>query len=180
MKFINPLMFIDPKNRKKVLIFLLSAIILIFIVFRFLDIPLQTDAAPSGIVSFELAGSQEKTGQILASWDVRAKLFAAFGLGFDYLFMVVYATFISLICLMASERYTGWFSRLGTLLGWGAYLAALFDTVENIALWNLLSSDISHIWPILAMWCASFKFTFIIIGLLYGIIGWVYPMNKNS
>jgi len=179
MIFQNPLMFIDPKERKKVLIFLLLAIIVIFIVFRFLDIPLQTDAAPSGIVSFEIAGSQEKAGQILASWDIRTKLFAAFGLGFDYLFMAVYAAFISLICMMASERHIGWFSRLGTWLGWGAYLAAIFDSIENIALWNLLSSEISHTWPILALWCATFKFILIISGVLYGIIGWVYPTEKN-
>jgi len=179
MIFNNPLVFIDPLKRKKVLIFLLLVIFLIFIIFRFLDTPLRTDAAPSGIVSFEIAGSQEKAGQILASWDVRAKLYAAFGLGFDYLFMVVYAISISLICLMVTERHTGWFSRLGIWLGWGAYLAALFDSIENIALWNLLSSDTSQIWPILAIWCASIKFTLILSGILYGVIGWVYPSKKT-
>ncbi len=176
----NPLMLIDPNKRKTVFTGLLLAIILIFIVFGFLDIPLRTEAAPSGIVSFEMAGSQEKAGQILASWDARAKLFAAFGLGFDYLFMVVYATFISLICLMASGRTTGLFSGLGAWLGWGAYLAAVFDSIENIALWNLLVSDASHFWPILAMWCASIKFILIISGVLYGFIGRVLPIRKNS
>jgi hypothetical protein len=83
-----------------------------------------------------------------------------------------------LICLMTYERHTGWFSRLGIWLGWGAYLAAVLDSIENIALWNLLSSDTSHLWPILAFWCASFKFTFILSGLVYGMIGWVYPSKK--
>lgn len=174
----NPMQRIDPKNRKKVLIFLLLAILLIFTIFRFLDIPLQTMAAPSGIVSFELAGTTEKAGQILASWDSHANLYAAFGLGFDYLFMLVYATFISLACLMASKRQAGWFSRLGAWLGWGAFLAALLDAIENIALWNLLSGNGPSTWPVVAAWCASFKFAFILSGILYALIGWALP-KKN-
>ncbi|MDP3938069.1 MAG: hypothetical protein Q8R92_08020, partial [Deltaproteobacteria bacterium] len=33
------------------------------------DLPLRTEAAPQGIVSFELAGSAARAGEILASWD---------------------------------------------------------------------------------------------------------------
>ncbi|HBG74187.1 MAG: hypothetical protein A2X25_03915 [Chloroflexi bacterium GWB2_49_20] len=169
----NPLQCIDPKNRKKVLIFLLLAILSIFSIFRFLDAPLQTKAAPAGIVSFELAGNPEKAGQILASWNSHANLFAAFGLGFDYLFMLVYATCISLACLMASNRKSGWFSSLGAWLGWGAFLAVLLDATENIALWNLLNGNGLIAWPEVAAWCASIKFALILSGILYALIGWI-------
>jgi hypothetical protein len=178
MSIPNPMQFVDPKNRKKVLIFLLLAVILIFSIFRFLDMPLQTEAAPSGIVSFELAGTPEKAGKIMASWDTHANLYAAFGLGFDFLFMMIYASTISLACLMASTRKSGWFSRLGTWLGWGAFLAATLDAIENIALWNLLSGNVPNNWPAVAAWCAIFKFTFILLGVMYALIGWVLP-GKN-
>ena len=60
---------------------------------------LITTAAPYGIISFELAGSVEKAQQIIDSWDQDARLYAAFSLGFDYLFMVLYSTTIALACL---------------------------------------------------------------------------------
>jgi hypothetical protein len=52
---------------------------------------LRTAAAPNGIVSYELAGNIKPAAEILASWDARAQLFAAFGLVLDYLFMTAYA-----------------------------------------------------------------------------------------
>ena len=174
----NPMNCVNPENRKRVLIILLILIILIFSIFRFLDSPLRTEAAPSGIVSFELAGSAEKTNQILASWDTRADLFAAFGLGFDFLCMVVYASTISLSCLMVSAKHTGRFSSLGTWLGWGAILAAILDSIENIALWNLLIGKTVPYLPQVAAWCASIKFTFILLGILYGLAGWLMPKKR--
>lgn len=175
MSIQNPMQFIGLNDRKKVFIFLLLTVLFIFSIFRFLDTPLQTQASPSGIVSFELAGSPEKSTQILSSWDSNAKLFAAFGLGLDFLFMVVYAATISLACLMASTKHSGWFSRLGAWFGVGVFLAAMFDTIENICLWNLLNGNISPVWSILAFWCATFKFTLIVLGLFYAMVGWLLP-----
>ena len=178
MSIQNPMHFINPENRNKVLIILLILIIFIFSIFRFLDSPLRTKAAPSGIVSYELAGSAEKTMQILTSWDSRARLFAAFGLGFDFLFLVVYATAISLACLMSSAKHTGWFLSLGTWLGWGSILAAGMDSIENIALWNLLIGKTASYLPQVAAWCATIKFLFIFLGILYGLVGWILPKKS--
>jgi hypothetical protein len=171
----NPVQNIDPKIRKRTLIVLLLSVVVIFAIFRGLDVPLQTEAAPSGIVSFELAGTPAKAGQILASWDTHANLFAAFGLGFDFLFMLVYATTISLACLMASGRHGGWLSRLGAWLGWGAFLAAGLDAVENISLWNQLIGNTTSTWPVVAAVCATIKFTFILLGIVYALTGWLLP-----
>lgn len=178
MSIKNPVHFINPENRKKVLIILLLLIILIFSIFRFLDNPLRTKAAPSGIISYELAGSTEKTMQILTSWDTRAQLFAAFGLGFDFLFMVVYASALSLGCMMASVKHTGWFSSFGTWISWGTILAAVMDSIENIALWNLLIGKTGSYLPQVAAWCATIKFFFILLGILYGLAGWILPRKR--
>lgn len=180
MTFQNPVLLIAPDRRRKVMLVLFVAILLIFVIFRFLDIPLRTAAAPSGIVSFELAGSQEKSSQILASWDDHADLYAAFGLGFDFLFMLVYSTFISLGCLMTSLKHSGWFSKVGFWLGWGAFLAASMDAIENLALWKQLSGNMIPLWPILAAWCASIKFTLLLVGISYILLGWVLPKKKIS
>ena len=87
----HPLDFIPANKRKPAFFAFLTLTLILFAVFRVLDSPLRTAAAPNGIVSYELAGNIKPAAEILGSWDARAQLFAAFGLGLDYLFMPAYA-----------------------------------------------------------------------------------------
>src|SRR5512137_1524328 len=97
----HPLEFVPQNLRKPMFYVFLALTVLIFGIFRFLDAPLRTSTAPNGIVSFELAGGVEDARSMIASWDANARLFAAFGLGFDYLFMPVYAFALSFGLLLA-------------------------------------------------------------------------------
>ncbi len=153
---------------------LLAATLVVMALFQILDRPLRTPAAPWGIVSFELAGSMDKAQAMIDSWDEHARLSAAFGLGLDYLFMVLYATTIALACLWSAQVYGElgwWLVDLGGLLAWGVWLAALLDGIENISLWQLLKGPVSDPWPSIARWCASIKFVLIAFSMIYGIAG---------
>ncbi len=153
---------------------LLVATLLVMALFQFLDRPLRTPAAPWGVVSFELAGSVDKARSIIDSWDDQARLSAAFGLGLDYLFMVLYATTIAIACLWSADIYGSlgwWLAGLGGLMAWGVWLAALLDGIENYSLWRLLSGPVSDPWPKIARWCATIKFILITIAMIYGIAG---------
>ncbi len=174
----HPLDFIPSIAQKKVFFALLALTLGLFGIFRFLDAPLHTPDAPSGIVSFELAGTTAKAESIIQSWDARAQLFAAFGLGLDYLFMPAYALTISLGVLMALRKQRGWFAKLGAYVGWGALLAALFDAVENVALWRLLSDMATPFCPRVAALAATIKFSLILLGLGYALLGWVLPKKS--
>lgn len=149
----------------------------IFAAFSVLDAPLRNAAAPNGIVSFELAGSVANAQAIIDSWDARARLYAAFGLGLDYLFMVSYALAIGLGCLRAAGvmgRRWPQGAGLGRLLAGGLAAAALLDAVENFALTKmLLAGAASAPWPALAAGCAAVKFVLIGLGLLYALAGGV-------
>jgi hypothetical protein len=174
----HPLTFIPEGIRKPLFWALLIWTLALFAIFRPLGAPLTTSAAPAGIVSFELARIPANAQAMIASWDARAQLFAAFGLGFDYLFMPSYAFTIALACLLAAGRHPGLFTRVGARLGWGAFLAALFDAVENIGLLNSLLGNANSLWPGVSFWCASFKFGLILLGIAYGLIGWILPKKK--
>ena len=153
---------------------LLLATFIVMVAFQFLDRPLRTSAAPNGIVSFELAGSVEKARAMLESWDERARLYTALGLGLDYLFMLLYATTIALACLWSADVYAtaGWFlAGWGGLMAWGVWLAAVLDGIENYSLWRLLKGPVVKPWPGIAHWCASIKFALIAISILYAVIG---------
>ena len=175
----HPLAFIPDDKRKRVFFIFLAGTLLIMAVFRFvLDPPLQTEAAPQGIVSFELAGSQLEADEILASWDATAQLYAAFGLGFDFLFMPVYATAIALGVLLAAGRHPGRFASIGAWVGWGAFVAALFDSAENICLFNLLLGNGGANYAGMAALYAALKFGLILLGIAFAVIGWIWPKKK--
>lgn len=152
------------------------------IVFNALDQPLRTDSAPSGIVSYELAGDVATAESILGSWDVRARLYAAFGLGLDFLFMLTYSSTIGLACIWAarSPRMSVVLVRMGVLLAWGQWLAALLDAIENSALLVLLLKTVAAPWPQIAAFCAVVKFTLILLGLIYSFGGLIlFLVNRQ-
>jgi hypothetical protein len=159
-------------------VFLLLTIFLM-VVFNVSGAPLTTTAAPYGVVSYELAGSVEQSEQILASWDANTQLRAAFGLGIDTFFMPVYASAIALGCGLAAnalQRRRWPLAGLGNWLAWGAFLAALCDVVENVALTVILFGPVAAPWPAIAAWCASVKFLLIFAGIVYGLYGGVVSL----
>ena len=167
----HPLEFLPEKLRMPLLVFFFAAALAIALVFRFFDVP-------GGIVAYEMAGNVKNAADLLKTWDEAARLKAAFGLGFDYLFMPVYALGISLWTLLAAGRHTGWLKSLGSVAGWGAFVAASFDAVENAALWQILSRGAADPWPMIAAVCASVKFFFFFAGILVALGECLLPKRK--
>lgn len=187
----HPLEIIPDEYRKRIFLTLLALTLILFAVFRVLDQPLRTPVAPNGIVSFEFAGNAQTARAITDSWKQMSLLlssvagrpnpdivnvpyvFVAFGLGIDYLFMPIYSFALAFGTLFAMRRHAGWFRSLGAVAGYGAFGAALFDGVENYALFQILLNKIYSPYPEIAYYCASLKFVLLIFGVLYILGGWL-------
>ena len=174
----HPLEFIPSTNRRAIFLTFFVWAMVMTAVMQNVGTPLKTSAAPSGIVSFELAGTATKAGEILASWNPTQTLYAAFGLGVDYLYMPSYALAIALAVLLTMTRHKGWFVSLGVWVGWGSLVAALFDATENFALWKILLGNVQSMWPMIAAVCATIKFALILLGLGYAILGGILPKRR--
>ena len=192
----HPLENIPTDYRKRLFFTFLFLTLGLFAIFRFLDKPLRTPAAPNGIVSFELAGSPLQVQAITDEWKKMPFLlsavagqvnpdivnipyvFAAFGLGIDYLFMPAYAFALAFGTLLAAGRHAGWLKSLGAVAGYGAFAAALFDAVENYALFQILLNKVYSPYPEIAYYCASIKFGLLSFGLLYALVGWLLPRER--
>jgi hypothetical protein len=172
----HPFQAILLSNQRSVFIGLTVLTLLMMILMNVIGAPLKTESAPSGIVSYELAGSLQKAQEIIASWDESARLHAAFSLGLDFLFLVVYSSAIGLGCLLAGQSLSrrDWpLVGLSVPLAWGLWLAALADAVENVALTLILfGSPVEFLAP-LARWSAIIKFALIFAGLVYAFLGLV-------
>ncbi len=161
---------------------LLLLTILLMVVMNLVGAPLETTAAPYGIISFELAGTPENSLGVLASWDNMARQMAAFSLGLDYLFMVVYSTTIGLGCIWAGRALAARqirLAHLGIPLGRGQWLAAGFDALENLGLVLILFGGNAQTWAPLARWCAIIKFLLIFIGITYAFLGLVLSIGMK-
>jgi len=161
--------------------FVMSAILLV--VMHALDAPLKSQVAPRGIVSFELAGNYENSRQILNSWNAEARVYAALSLGLDYLFLIVYALFISLSCVQVATAMKADYSIIGgiaVLLAWAQFFAAASDAIENWALIHLLLNPSGRWMPGLARWCAMMKFSIVTAGLIFIFGGLIAVGIKKS
>jgi hypothetical protein len=151
-----------------VITFAMSALLLFAM--RTLDTPLKTDAAPSGIVSFELAANHAASQKILNSWSTEAKVNAALSLGLDFLFLIGYALFISLACIWVAIALKGDHSiiyNVAVVVAWAQFLAAALDVIENLALIHVLLNSSRKWLPWLARGCAIVKFSIVGAGLIF-------------
>jgi hypothetical protein len=137
--------------------------------------PLATAEAPDGIVSFELAGTAERSEAILRSWsgpagsdDARSA--ALLIQGFDFLYLFVYTAWFSLAVYLASTRFDGRWGRIGAAISWAVLLAAPLDAVENHALNQQLLHGASEGYAQLALWCALPKFALVAVAALFLVL----------
>ena len=164
----HPLNAIPSDKRARVFVPLLVATLLITFAFRFIGPAQPTAGGTPTIVDFELAGSVPNAQAIIDAWNETDRIRAGFSLGFDYLYMPVYSTTIALACVLAAGvlKSKAWRS-IGLLLAWGLWAAAIFDAIENVALFTVLLGNNVAPYPQIAQICALIKFGLILAGLVY-------------
>lgn len=170
----HPLERIPPQQRSLVFYLLLGLTILLLLSMNFVGMPLNTTAAPQGIISFEFAATPARAQAMLDSWSPAARVRAGFIQGLDFLFPAVYATTVGLGCILAAgviARRKQAISGLGRWLAWGLWLAAGLDYIENIGLVILLFGAVQSPYPQIAAVCASLKFILLAAGLIYSFYG---------
>lgn len=150
---------------------LLGGTIVLLIVMNLLSAALVNATAPQGIISFELARTTEKSAAILSSWDSDHRLVAAFSLGLDYLFIIVYATTLGLGCIWTSIALANpRLAAVGIVLAWMQSGAAIFDGIENFALFKVLLHGAGSILPPLVYYCAVLKFGIVLAGIIWCLV----------
>ena len=177
----SPFSVLNKPFEKKLTFVLLLLLLLTISAMFYFDSFLKNDVAEYGIVSFELAKNIDSSVSILNSWNEKAKTFAGLSMGFDFLFLIIYASLIAILIHRLNEQL--WkgktFYRLGVMLIWLSFAAAIFDVIENIALIKLLTGNLKQVWSSLAYYFAIPKFLFVILGILYIIINFLYRLIKK-
>ena len=151
------------------------------IALQIINARLCTAAAPRGIVSFELTWDSATAQRMLASWDQRARLYAALSIGLDYLFMYAYGALAwSLMRLRAMALEHAGRPRLAHAfrsLSFAAWAAILCDGLENAAMWRMLFEPVAP-WPLLASILATVKF--VLLGILLSLWLMTWPIVRTN
>lgn len=160
-------------NKMTLILFITTVLCSIFL--KYLDSYLITEYCKNGIVSFELAKELSITQEMLNSWSFEAKIAASLSTGFDYLYLIVYSFFFAILIHKLNEAL--WreksFYKVGILLIYGMFLAAIFDGIENVGLMQLLLGNESQFWVSIAYYFAVTKFILLIFGVIYLVINFI-------
>jgi hypothetical protein len=182
----HPLSRMSSGTRSKTFWVLLAATIAWTILLALIDGPVQTDAAPIGMVSFELARSSESAQAMLDSWNHHAQLHLALSLGLDYVYLLLYSSTIAVACLWVvdvpaskARGVMGSMIPVGNTMAWMAWGAALLDAVENYALFKVLLTGPSAPWPALAFGFALVKFIVLAVTISFVVSMAVYRLTKR-
>lgn len=175
----TPFDWINTEQQKPVFFFLVILTVIVMGCLQIIGGPLVSDAAPSGIVSYEFAADMPTATTILDSWGAKEQILAGLSLGLDFLFLFAYAGSIGLGCVLTARALSpqdGLVYRLGIWLAWGLLIAAFLDYLENYALIRLLLGSELALWPVMARWCAIPKFGLVGAGLLFVIVGGIVSL----
>jgi hypothetical protein len=146
----------------------------------FLDVPLQGDASPRGIVSFQLAGTPHQALRILLEWRSRGALgYGRLSLIADFVYLVIYAAFFSALALWVGARLSEvkWSLRAA----WAATIAAVLDVFENgVLLYELNRLTSPSPYPQLAAALAIGKFLLLAGSAAYGLIGSLVVLARRQ
>ena len=166
---------INKKNKNRFSITLLVLLLMSIAVMRYLDSFLINEVSQNGIVSFELAKNISSSAQIINAWDITAKSAAGLSLGFDFLFLIIYAPFIAMLSykvnnqlFLKSNTY-----HVSNIIFIIPFVAAFFDVLENIALIKLLLGDLQQKWSAMAYYFAVIKFGLLIVAISYILLGFL-------
>ena len=169
----NPANLISPERIKQVLLGLFLLNIPVIYVMQVMGKSLL----PYTIIGFEFAGTLESANAMIDTWKMNPEVFAKlnFMMGFDYLFMITYSSFLMLSSgHIAARMEKGVLNTVGIMIAWLQPIAAILDAVENYALWKLILGTENTIYPVLAKGCAIPKFAIVAIGVIFLLVGGTY------
>ncbi len=175
----HPLRSIEPRLLGSLTVRLGGLLVFATALMMFVDVPLQGESSPSGIVSFELAGTPHRALQILLEWKSRGAMGnAKLSLIVDFVYLMIYGLFFASLAVWVGFRLdeTTWSARAA----WAATYAAGFDVLENgVLLYEVLRFTSPSPFPQLATAFAAAKFALLIFSALYGVIGGITVLRRR-
>jgi hypothetical protein len=157
----HPFERIPPERRRLAFLAFLLPTLAVMFALQAIDRSLTTEPTPHGIVSFEFCAFDGSCAAAIEVYE-HVPLHAGMSLGLDYLFMPLYAAAIAAAVVFVAARRSARVRAIAAALAWGSFAAAIFDAIENAALYAMLAGAEATAWLAwTAAICASIKFVLV-------------------
>lgn len=176
----HPLAKIEPRLLGSLTIRLGALLVFATALMMFVDVPLQGESSPHGIVSFELAGTPHQALRILLEWKSRDALgVARLSLIVDFIYLIIYSLFFAALALWVGTKLGD--EKWSIRAAWAASIAAAFDVLENGVLLVELNRFTSPApYPQLAASFALAKFALLLLSAAYGVVGGISAFVRRQ
>ncbi len=163
--------FKDNLNYKIILIITLISLFF-FILLTVLAGPIEetlVSMSGYGVMDFEFAWTAEKINLIFNAWGTEGKQLEAIAVTWDFAYIFAYGFFIFGAILLETKYLEGKLKDVSIYIAFTPLIAGVFDAIENINLLLMISNDsfISSGSPFIASLCATIKFSFLIVGIVF-------------
>jgi hypothetical protein len=161
-------------TRRRGLIVSGAATVVLFLVLTALDQRMR-DAGGPGIVGFEFAWDEAGAAEIVDDWGDKGGDAARLSLWLDFLYLIAYATFLTLavggVRERAEQRGLRRIAAAGAAVIAFPAAAASFDALEDVCLLIALDGNGGDTAPMLAAVFASIKFVLAAVAIVYVVAG---------
>lgn len=131
---------------------------------------------PHGVLDIEMPWSTERAQEVNKALGEAGIAVAMKQTKLDFVFLVLYPLAISLTCALVAGSLSGKGSAIGMTVARAVLFAGLLDAVENVAMLQMLGGTTSSPWPQLSTTCALLKFTLVLGGLVFVLVGGLWRM----
>jgi len=170
--------FLFLKKYYYYLIIIITLVVLITVMR--VDVFLKNPVSPNGIIDFELAETPAHAQEILQDWSSKARLYATFSLGIDYLFLIFYTLFFILTTYKLTQHNQTFFRRTALYISLLFLVAGIFDALENYFLFHILTGSVQASWVQNAYYFSMAKFTLLAIGILYLLLAFSFRFFRSK
>ncbi len=162
--------------KKNLSVAAIGSVIMIFVL-RWQGSSLQTPVSKS-IIDLEFANTQERLHELLAHWDISV---VKMNIWLDFLFIVTYTLFLSIAAELCARKWpsNGMPAKTGLLLARLAYVAGMFDIAGNLLMLQTIAGHYTNASLELTFYCASIRFLFAGLIILYCIISLPVVIRKK-
>jgi len=168
---------------KKALITVIVLFFLFSIAMFSIDLLIQNELTPLGIISFEFIKSIEASNMALEAWGDQGRIAVGISLGMDFFYVALYVIILYAFLQMAAQKaqeVSVFCEKTLLKMAYFSPLLGLLDYIENYSLIELLLGSQYAFWPVLAYYCALIKFSGLALFITFAIFGYTYSKVKTA
>lgn len=180
---LHPFEKLDASTRKRALLASFAICTVTTAAMAYVDSKYHTAAAPLGIVNLELARTPAMAQLILDSWSrgTGMNAWVAFGIGFDYLYLLTYGALFALVSASIAAKLAPsapGLAKIARIVAWLQFVAPICDAVENVGLMAMLSRAGTDPWVTVSTGFALAKFA--CLGFALSLVVFVGPLALRA